>query len=208
MKLAVDPVEKIQQTINHFVQQDAQTLNAIQALAGKIITIEISGPEYRINLQFHDQGITLMQEFNGKPHVTIRARPVTFLALLKNRNNGTTTSPDMDISGDVALAQDFQKILHSIEIDWEEELSHWIGDTAAHKLGRLVKHTRKFIQETKKTIALDVSEYLRYEKDMLPDREEVEEFITAVDDLRNDTERMQQRIERLLKKTNSSHRYG
>lgn len=198
MVLLTDPVEKFQELLNRLVQEDRETLAAIRELAGKIVIIEVVGPELRICLQFNDQGITLMREFDGKPHVTIRARPATFMGLFLNRNGKVTkTTPDMDISGDVVLAQDFQNILKHIDIDWEEHLSHWTGDTAAHKLGRVFRHARVYLQEARHTIGMDISEYLRYEKNMLPDRDEVEEFIAAVDSLRNDAERIKQRIARL-----------
>jgi ubiquinone biosynthesis protein UbiJ len=46
---------------------------------------------------------------------------------------------------------------------------------------------------------MDISEYLRYEKNILPDKDEVEEYIAAVDVLRNDAERLQLRMARLQK---------
>lgn len=194
-----DPFEKIQDVIKHLLHQDQQTLNSIRELAGKIIEIVIAGPEFHIWLQFNNEGITIMKEFDGKAHVTIKAGPASFIGLLSHKYKSVKASPDMDISGDVVLAQDFQKILNNIDIDWEEQLSHWIGDTAAHKLGRIFKHTRAYIKETGKTIGMDISEYLRYEKNILPDRDEVDEFIADVDMLRNDAERIRQRIERLIK---------
>lgn len=199
MTLPGDPVEKIQGVINHLIHQDPQTLASIRELAGKIIAIEVTGPELCIWLQFNDAGITLMREFEGKPHVTIKARPATFIGLLRHKYKSVKSSPDMHIGGDVVLAQDFQKILDNIDIDWEEQLSHWVGDTVAHKLGRIFRHTRGYIKETKKTVSLDISEYLRYEKDILPDKDEVEKFIAEVDTLRNDAERIRQRFERLTK---------
>ena len=206
MTLLFDPVEKIQGVVNHLIQQDPQTLASIRALAGKIIAIEIIGPGVGIYIQPNEQGITLMSEFTGKPHVTIKARPATLIGLLLNRKNKVTkASPDMEIIGDVILAQEFQKILNNMDIDWEEHLSHWFGDTAAHKLGRIFRNSREYLKETRNTIGMDISEYLRYEKDMLPDSDEVEGFISDIDTLRNDAERVKQRIERLMKKTITDH---
>ena len=52
---------------------------------------------------------------------------------------------------------------------------------------------------TGKTIGMDISEYLRYEKEALLDKLELDEFIQTVDKLRNDVERLQKRVERLGK---------
>jgi ubiquinone biosynthesis protein UbiJ len=192
--------EKIQLFINKVLQQDEQTLTAVQELAGKVIKIEIIGPDISLLVIFEQQGITLEKEHDTKSHVIIRARPATYIGLLLNRDEKTNTfTPDMEINGDANLAQRFQQILRNMEIDWEEHLSHWIGDTAAHKLGRVFKQGRELLKEVHQTICMDISEYLRYEKNILPDKDEVEEYIAAVDVLRNDAERLQLRMARLQK---------
>lgn len=106
----------------------------------------------------------------------------------------------MEINGDVGLAQEFLSILKTLDIDWEELASQWIGDLPAHKLGNLFRTTRKFAKEIRQTIGLDISEYLRYEKEILPEQEEIDEYISAVDVIRNDSERLKQRIIRLQRK--------
>ncbi len=190
--------EKIQALINNVLQQDEQTFTAVRELSGKVIKIEITGPDISIFLLFDTQGIIIKTEQDAKPNVTIKARPSTFMGLLLNRDDKVTRfSPDMEIIGDAGLAQCFQQIIKNMEIDLEEHLSRWFGDTAAHKLGRIFRQSREFLKETHQTISMDISECLRYEKDLLPDREEVEEYIAAVDVLRNDAERLQLRIARL-----------
>jgi len=192
--------EKIQAFINNVLQQDEQTFISIRELAGKLIKIEIIGPDVAIFLLFDAQGLIIKAEHDAKPNVTIKARPATFMGLLLNRDDKVTTfSPEMEIIGDAGLAQHFQQIIKNMEIDWEEHLSHWFGDTAAHKLGRIFRQSRGFLKETHQTISMDISEYLRFEKDLLPVREEIEEYIAAVDVLRNDAERLQLRIARLQK---------
>ena len=192
--------EKIQAFINNVLKQDEQTFISIRELSGKVIKIEITSPDTAIFLLFDKQGIIMKAEHDAKPNVTIKARPSAFMGQLLNRDDKVTTfSPEMEIIGDTGLAQRFQQIIRNLEIDWEEHLSHWFGDTTAHKLVRILTQTSELLKETHRTISMDISEYLRYEKDMLPDREEVEEYIAAVDVLRNDVERLQLRIARLQK---------
>ncbi|OGT84016.1 MAG: hypothetical protein A3G96_03140 [Gammaproteobacteria bacterium RIFCSPLOWO2_12_FULL_52_10] len=105
----------------------------------------------------------------------------------------------MEVSGDVGLAQRFQKIVKDLDLDWEEHLSHWFGDTLAHKLGNAVRGSVQFAKATKRTLELDVSEYLRYEKEVLPEISEVNDYITAIDVLRDDVERLKLRIDKLAR---------
>ena len=195
------PMVTLQTAVDAVLRHDPDTLTAVRGLAGKVIAIEISGPDIPASLHFHEDGVALKKEPATRPDVTIRARPLAFLGVLLHRGDDTTSfSPDMEIIGDAGLAQRFQQILKNMDIDWEEHLSHFVGDTAAHKLGRIFKHTREYVRETRQTVGMDISEYLRYEKAMLPDRDEVEEFITAVDSLRNDAERLKQHIDNLQRK--------
>lgn len=203
MTAVFNPAEKFQAMFNRVLQQDLQAFAAVKALSGKVIAIEVTGTVITWFLHFTNQGISLDREYSGQPNVTIKARPSALVSLCLNRNSKITkVSPDMEINGDVGLAQEFQQILKTLDIDWEEHCSHWVGDTAAHKLGRFLKLAKNYIIETRHTIGMDISEYLRYEKEILPEREEIELFNNAVDTLRDDAERLAQRLERLLSKLN------
>jgi len=117
--------------------------------------------------------------------------------LVSTKTNSDSFAGKLEIIGDVGLAQQFQSIMKNIDLDWEEYLSHWLGDTMAHKLGNFLRDSIKFVSETRKTLALDVSEYLQYEKEVLPDHSEIVEFSDNVDELRNDIERLKVRIGKL-----------
>jgi len=187
--------------VNAVLRQDDRSLLAVRELDGKLVAIRIQGTELNVFVQFEKDRVLLSPVHEGRPNVTIKARPFTLLGLLLNRHGKAVgITPDMEISGDTNLAQRFQELLRHVEIDWEEHLSHWIGDVAAHQVGRFFRTTRSYLRETCVNIGTNLSEYLRYEKEILPDRDEVAEFISSVDVLRNDMERLQQQLERLQRK--------
>lgn len=196
--LPFKPLEKIQGLLNTILHLDERTLAAVAELAGKLIAVQVTGTDLAVYVQFTKEGILLSLEHATRPNVTIRARPLTLIGLLLDREGRATgITPDMEISGDTGLAQRFQEMLRLVEIDWEEHLSHWTGDIAAHQIGRFFRSTRSYLRETRKTLGMNISEYLRYEKEILPNREEVAAFVSSVDTLRNDAERLQQRLDRL-----------
>jgi len=201
--MAKEILEKIEKLMNRILKQDEVTLNAIGELKGKVIAIYTISPDFIVYLKFDGTGVTIKKEYGGRVDVTIKARPVTLLIMLLAREEKVTPR-DMEIIGDVGLAQRFQSIMKNIEIDWEENLSHRIGDFLAHKLGNLFGNTRKYVNETRDTIEMDISEYLRYEKEILVNLSEVDEFITAIDVIRDDMERLRQRVKRLERKIISS----
>jgi ubiquinone biosynthesis protein UbiJ len=104
---------------------------------------------------------------------------------------------DMQVVGDITLAQDFQKIMKNLDIDLEDPLSKWVGDTLAYQIGQFMRKAGNITFKTVETLMVDISEYLRFEIEMLPDELLVEEFSKEVDLLRNDTELVSKRIDRL-----------
>lgn len=196
-------IDRIQACVNHLLKQDEETLAVIKKSSGKVIEIQVTGPELGIYMQYCTDGFLIMQEFSGKPNVVIRATPGTYFTLMTKRDS--IQSPDMEINGDVGLAQEFQQLLKDLEIDWEEELSHWTGDIAAHQLTRLFRSTRNYLRDTHQTVASNISEYLRFEKQLVADGTEINEFINQVDELRNDVERLRQRVNRLYQPDHNNH---
>ena len=176
---------------------DPECFQELSGLSGKVISLEFINTDLTIYLFPHAEGIGLKNSYEGDVHVRVRGTPADMLAFLVSSENNSSLSPNMEIIGDVGLAQQFQQIMKRIDIDWEEQLSHWVGDTLAHKLGNAVTGMLDFAKETKKTLELDVSEYLRYEKEVLPVQSEVDQFTCEVDKLRNDAERLKVRLDKL-----------
>jgi ubiquinone biosynthesis protein UbiJ len=113
-------------------------------------------------------------------------------------------SGSVEITGDSALAQQFAEALFSLDIDWEEQLSHLTGDVLAHEVGNLGRGLFKWGESVRKTAGLNLKEYLQEELRLLPTREEIEPLLVDIDHLRDDVERLSARIERLQRHLDSS----
>ena len=93
-----------------------------------------------ISLIFADDGIEISADREGRGDVLIRGTPFNLLAYVISSQSGKTNiTGDMEITGDVGLAQDFQRLVQRLEIDWEEQLSRLVGDTLARKTYNVVK---------------------------------------------------------------------
>lgn len=193
-------LKNIERLVNELLCLDEENLERLSGLDGKNIKIEISESNLVMYLNLTRQGVEINPVSETPADVTIRASTVTYLQLAMRSKGGYTVSPgEMEIIGDVGLAQQFQSIIKELEIDWEEYISQWCGDYMAHKTGNFFRGLHNYIKETGEMISMDISEYLRYEKGQLPDQSEVNEFILAVDNIRNDVERLQQRLTRIDK---------
>ena len=192
----------IEKVINSVIQLDEEGYEKLITLDGKTVRILINDLDSPVYLKFTRNGISLMSEYRDKVDVTLRASIITYCSmLLSGQDKNVTTIGNMEITGDVGLAQQLQSIIKSLDIDWEEYISRWVGDYPAHKIGNVFRSAKKYFRDSKKLMGMNISEYLRYEKEMLPDQDEIEEFIAAVDTIRNDIDRLAQRIQRLDHKT-------
>jgi ubiquinone biosynthesis protein UbiJ len=84
-----------------------------------------------------------------------------------------------------------------MEIDWEEHLSRLVGDIAAHRIAGLVNGLRNWGKTAADNLADDVGEYLQEESRDVVSGAEMGVFYQRVDKLRDDTERLKARIDRL-----------
>ena len=188
--------------LNRILSLDPGLSHALSELSGKVIALEFINTDMLIYCAPNADGLHLSTEYAGTVHVRIRATLTDMLAqIISAREGDGHFAGSLEIIGDVGLAQRFQNIMQDIDLDWEEQLSHWLGDTIAHKLGRFARHGLNFLRQSRYTLEMNVSEYLLYEKEILPVETEVQDFIAAVDVLRNDVARMKMRIDRLQRRT-------
>jgi len=197
-KTGVSYIEKLQTIINKTLSLDEYTTRELGELTGKVISIEFINTRLVLYLFPSEQGIEICTEYDDDINVRIRGTPTALYGMVAEKRGNNTTAPgNVEIIGDVGLGQRFQAILMNIDIDWEELLSYRVGDTVAHMICNIFKSGRKYATDVRQTIAMDISEYLKYEKDILPDRIVIDELVSAIDIMRNDVERLQMRLRKL-----------
>ena len=79
-------------------------------------------------------------------------------------------------------------------------MSRYTGDVAAHLIGKTFREARAWARDARTRVGADVSEYLREEVRLLPDRAAVAGFIAEVDRLRADADRLAARVENLMRR--------
>lgn len=198
-------VVQIEKLINKALSLDEETLYALGQLSGKVIAFEFINTKFTLYIFPEESGLQIHTVFENKSDVLIKGTPGNFIMMMAaSRQDKGGLPTDMQIIGDVGLAQRFQAIMQNIEIDMEEPMSKWLGDTISYQLGKFVRGSSRFAFKTGKTLAMDLSEFLRFETEMLPDDLLVEEFCKDVDLLREDVDRLVQRINKLDAKINKN----
>lgn len=185
----------LETALNRYLQLDPDMLPQLVPLDGVVIAIEPEGLGLTLYLFPNSQGVRVTNSYEGEPTVRIRGTPRARIQQWR----GQPTGSDITIEGDAATGQQFQTLLARLDIDWEEQFSKVIGDAAAHQVSQLWRGFRSWGQQTSATLLRDSGEYLRQELRALPSRPAVESFLSAVDVLREDADRLEARIARLCR---------
>lgn len=185
--------------INAVLALDPETVARLRPLEGKVVALSLEGTSAVLYLLPGADGFRLMGRFEGEPDTTLAGTPLALLRLGRSGTGAGLFGGAVTIAGDVALGQQVQRILGGLDIDWEEHLSHLLGDPIAHQLGNMARGILQWGGQAVVALQRDGIEYLQEERRDLPPRWEVDEFLAGVDQLRSGVDRLTARIERLLR---------
>ena len=187
----------LETALNLVLRLDPEILPRLGTLSGHVIAIEPSGMAMTFYLLPKPGGIQVMDRCETEPSVRIRATPA---ALFRQWRGRRARGGEIVIEGDVGVGREFQAILARLDIDWEEQLSRVVGDVVARRLGGLWDGLRAWSGRTGDILLRDGGEYLQQELRVLPPRQAIEQFLNAVDLLREDADRLAARVERLRRR--------
>lgn len=166
-------------------------------LVDKVVALELKGLGLHFHLQPHARGLDVSADYPGMADAEISAAPFTLLRVLLQPESKLAGGSEMHIRGEVATAQYLFALFRELNLDWEELLSRFAGDTPARWTGRNARQAGEWSRQTRDSLEQNLGEYLREEARLLPTPEQVAEFIEQTDVLRADCDRLAQRIARL-----------
>ncbi|HPE61561.1 MAG TPA: SCP2 sterol-binding domain-containing protein [Thiolinea sp.] len=188
----------LEAAFNAWLRLDPQALPRLQPLQGQVIEFHITGLELHLFFIPAGTGVQVMDRYGSPADVTLRGSSMAFIQLARSTDAGKTLLEQrLQVEGRMALAEQFSTVLRELDVDWEEQLSHVVGDIVAHQFGQIARSGQGWLADSAQALCLDSSEYLQEESRLLPAQAEVALYLDAVDTLRDDAERMEARIRRL-----------
>lgn len=186
--------------LNHLINQNIWAKEQLQPFGGK--TVRFSIPPISATLTVLENGSLAIAGDSALADASVTIPlPVAF-RLLANDDAAATLAT---LEGDTELAAALAKVLRGISWEYEEDLSKIIGDIPAHQFSEF---GRKAVSEVKSqglNLMQMLTEYWQEEQPVIAKKRHVETFNQAVDTLREDSERLEKRIEKLSKKINASN---
>lgn len=189
--LVLPIIEKI---ANHALRSDPDALSQLGRINNQVIQIHCTDWEIVFHLIPTTHGLCFEKKAPTAVSTTVKSTLPNFLKLLsKGANTATLFHHPVEITGNTHNLDVLRDTFQQLEIDWEEALSHYVGDAVAHKLCFYANKANQSQQNARDRLRVNIQEYLQLEARALPTRVEIEQFYTDVATLRDDVDRFIQK---------------
>lgn len=189
----------LEAAINRYLALDPEMLDKLAQFNGRVIKMEITGINKSLYMLPNGSGIQILNEYDGSADTVLRGSPVSLfkMGLVSNVAN-LLLKGEIEITGDTRLGHQFKNIFSQMDIDWSEPLANLLGDSLAYQIQQSGSKLAVWGKESVKSVSTSFSEYLQEEsRDVVTDTE-LNIFNEAVDQCRNDVDRLQARVNALI----------
>src|SRR5690606_18177565 len=128
--------------LNRHVTESTAALQLLEQLEGRSFEVRVEGLSLNCQLRVRRGRILISGEAAMPADASVAGTPLDLLGLLApgaaaSRLHGSGAR----LTGKIHVAEHFAEMLRLALPDPEEELASWVGDIAAHQLGRVARGT-------------------------------------------------------------------
>ncbi|MBN2865048.1 MAG: hypothetical protein JXK16_03505 [Thiotrichales bacterium] len=191
----------IEMALNEAIRLDEMQGRAFEPLEDSVINVTLTDIQIAFDFAFTAYGVSVSSEPAPSVDSVIETTFIDFLALPKQAG-----LPNAKLSGNEIKAEQFIHALATLEIDWEEHLSHYTGDLIAFKIGHGVRSILQAKQSAKQQAGDTLKEYLQFELQAVPTPSQVAYFNSQVTQTAEAVDSLAERIEALIQTTTQSNK--
>ena len=179
--------------LNRLLQSEPWARERLRPFASE--TLELRAPPLpQLRFTITAEGGLAPATAANEPSLVVTIGPDALAAAVKGEDHLLRS---IDVAGNAKLASEVMFLVRHLRWDIEEDLSKFVGDTAARRLTGLARDAAAWHADAAKRIAASFMEYAVEEKRVLVKRPALAEFSGAVARLRDSVERLEKRVERL-----------
>ena len=176
---------------NHILLSENWAKRRLQSHTGKTIKICVS-PFLCTALTIQESG-ELLAVANNSSIDTTATFTLGLLPRLLTHDEGAYS--EISISGDDEFAEELIYISRNLHWDVEQELSKITGDIFAHRIVQTGQDIKCWHSENTENLSAALAEYWLEEQPLLAKSSHVKEFISDVNELSNEMEQLETRVE-------------
>ena len=184
--------------LNRVLQMDSTALPRLARLSGKVIAVDGQSALLQLFILPSASGLQLAANWQAPADCQLSASPSSLLQLaLAKDKTAILHRPEVSLSGDSAVLLELAAILQDLELDWEYELSRWLGPIASSLLAGHLRSRARWTRASLSSLHLDLADYLSEESRSLVGQREADARFAELDQLKLALERLDARVARL-----------
>jgi ubiquinone biosynthesis protein UbiJ len=196
LEAALRPIASL---LNRNIAESTPARELCLKLSGTVVAVRVRNTALAAYFVVNDEALDLVTSSADEPDVVITGSIITLARMAGQSGEAAIRDGSLDLTGDAETAGEFQQLLAFAKPDVEEELSGIVGDVTAHRLGEIARGVGRWGRDARSTMGANIREYLQEESRDAPSRYEVDTFTSNVSTLRDDVDRVEARLNRLLK---------
>ena len=178
--------------VNHVLRSAPLAMERLRKHAGRTVVVRVGPVDTALTIQTTGEVTDAVAA--ASPDLDVRISPFLLPRLAAGEE---AAFREIEMSGDMELAQELSFLARNLDWDFEEDLSKAVGDVAAHRIAGGVRAFRDWSRDAALRMAQGAAEYWTEESALIASRVKVEDFVGEVSRLRDAIERLEKRIERL-----------
>jgi len=178
--------------VNHVLRGESWALRRLQAYAGRTARFDVF--PFSFGFTVREDGGVAPALAGATPDVTVRVTPPAALRIL---GGDEAAFNEVAVQGDSDFAEAIHFVVRNAHWDAEEDLARLLGDRVAHRVAQTGRDVLRFQARVADKLAHNLSDYWVEERPLIARRADVDRFVHEVDTLRDDVERLAQRVARL-----------
>lgn len=188
--------------LNRVLGLDGTALPRLQALSGKVIAVHCQSPALELFILPSGEGLQLAAQWHAPADCTLTAPAASLVRLALSRDKTAVLHrPEVSLDGDSAVLLQLAGILQDLELDWEYELSRWLGPVATTLLAGHLRSRVNLAGNGAASLRQNLADYLAEESRSLVGQREADVRFDELDQLKLSLDRLEARIERLSQRT-------
>ncbi len=188
----------VESALNRALELDPAGKQALMSALTGPVQFALESVNLTLVLQQAGDRVQVASQPAESPALVLSGRPMAFAALATG-DDRVFSEGRIRVTGDAALAHQFQRAIDQLNPDWEAAMAAYVGDVPAHFIGQRVRGAVNWSRQAFRSLNANIEEYIHEESQSLPGRRELEATFEDIDRLSLQTERLEARIGRLEK---------
>ena len=184
--------------LNRVLRLDGTALPRLQSLSGKVIVVQCQSPALELYILPSGDGLQLAAQWHAPADCTLTAPAASLARLaLSREKTAVLHRPEVSLDGDSAVLLQLAGVLQDLELDWEYEISRWLGPVATTLLAGHLRSRVNLASHGAASLKQNLADYLAEESRTLVGQREADARFAELDQLKLALDRLEARIERL-----------